>query len=149
MEFKDWGDTSTRGRKPILTFEQMEFYVKACQQTPTLASTEEDISALLLQERKQRYADKGIAYLDGDQPSKQACQNYITLLSCHQAMSIIDKAIQKTNTRHTAENSIRSTMSFLHTIATTHYIRGYHQMIFAKMFYPRRVKVQNIFILRY
>ena len=60
-------------------------------------------------------------------PSQTTLNNSKAVISSQSSISITTSAIQKTNNRFTAENSLISSMSFILVIASTHYMTTYDE----------------------
>ena len=56
--------------------------------------------------------------------SNSTVANYKALASVSSKAQIVNTSQQKTDNRHTAENSVMSTIAFLFTVATTHLFVG-------------------------
>ncbi len=122
MIFGKWGETITRGRKAIATIHEMRNIIQKIHMTPGRVFGEEELKQQLHNLRKTSLMKQNIAPIGQlSKISESSCTNYKTTAGCLGNISFVSNSVIKSNTRYTAEHSLMSTMSFLHTIATTHY----------------------------
>ena len=85
---------------------------------------DKEIVDAILKKNQDRSIQQGIVPITiaGVRPSPKTIRNYKSLLAALPGVSVIRNAVQKTQTRYTAENSWMSSVAFMVLVAATHYI---------------------------
>ena len=83
---------------------------------------QQSIKKCIIEEKEKSVRQKGLVPICVNNFSHQTTRNYMALFAEHPGINLKKYAIKKTETRYTAENSIIAAISFLHLIATTHYV---------------------------
>ena len=114
---RDWGST---GRNPLLSNNDVTDMVAQLQSQPGRCMEKEDIRAAIKDKVKKNMEARGI--LSDFEPSEGTVENYRSLAAAQPNVSISKSSITKSKTRFTAENSLRSAMSFVLAVAATHFV---------------------------
>ncbi len=121
MILGQWDETITRGRKPFATISDIKDIVQSLKKTPGRVFGENELKEKLQKIRKQGLEKNFSAIGCLGKISNSSYTNYKTTTGCLGDISFVSNSIIKSNTQFTAEHSLMSTMSFLHTVATTHF----------------------------
>jgi len=114
---------TSAGRQPDLTVADVDALVElGTTGGRTLGS--EDIAKALTQARQSRARSRGDSTVSTPMPHRDTVRNYRQLAASSPIARITFSAVEKTENRFTAENSLRSAMSFLLTVASTSIILG-------------------------
>ena len=118
---KPWG---AKGRNPILDNSDLANITAKLNSEGGRCISKENVEAALVQHQKQELLNRGIQPLNSSSilPSQTTVRNYHSLMAAQPNVSITRTATVKSPTRFTAENSLRSAMSFILTAAASHFV---------------------------
>ena len=113
---------TTKGRKPIATFEEVQIMAEELESKSGLGWSSGEISNMLVEIQSKKTYDEGYFPLTTPTVDRKTVTNYTALLADQTNMSISQSCIIKTTTRNAAEHSLRGPISNLALIAYTHFI---------------------------
>jgi hypothetical protein len=102
----------------------MKSLAQNLEQTVGRTAGGKEIVNAIEQKQRKRALERGLVPITtkGVTPSPKTIWNYTAVLASDPEISVIRKAIPKTQTRYTAENSWMSSVCFMILVAATHYI---------------------------
>ena len=117
---KSWGET---GRNPYLDRCDVGDIVLDLQSNSGYCLDSKSLEATIAEKQKNDLLARGIQPLSSSNttPSATSIRNYKSLIAAQPGVSVARTAVIKSPTRYTAENSLRSAMSFILTTAATHF----------------------------
>jgi hypothetical protein len=113
-----WKET---GRKPLLSWNEVTDLAVDLQAQPGFCLDTNTLQTAIAEKQSTQLKAQGIQPLTIPAPSITSMRNYKSIIATQEGISIARTALVKSQTCFTAENSLRSAMSFIATVATTHF----------------------------
>jgi len=113
----------SNGRPRIVDDKDIHQIVSNMHNSCGHAYGKEDINNIIVDHQKKKILEanhKPLCFQD--EVNKNTLSNYVAQIALHGNISINQKVIPKTNTRITAENSSRGSISNVFLVATTHFV---------------------------
>ena len=105
---------TTKGRKPIATFEEVQIMAEELESKSGRGWSSGEISNMLVEIQSKKTYDEGYVPLTTPTVDKKTVRNYTALLADQSNMSISQSCIIKTTTRNAAKHSLRGLSAILH-----------------------------------
>ncbi len=114
---------STKGHPRIVDDKNIHEIISNMHNSRGRAFGKEDINNIIVEHKKKMIHDANHIPLSvHHKVNKNTLSNYVAHIALHGDISINKKAIPKTSTRITAENSSRGSISNVFLVASTHFV---------------------------
>ena len=109
------------GRQQIMSNEDLVECVKEFRKGTGKTIDVEEMKTIIQGHLRDKAERKGLVYSEKEIDITTA-KNYLVILASQDQMHLTNTTAPKTNARYTAENSLRSALTLLYVVATTHFI---------------------------
>ena len=117
----NWDDPT--GCPPLLDNENFKEFISHVSKDSGKTFSHDEISKFIETTNNKKIINAGLVpILDSSIPSRSATANYRAMVAADPNITIATSAISKTSSRFSAETSLRSAISFLMVVSTTHFI---------------------------
>ena len=116
---------SKRGRKPLLTVQELQQHFTENSLNKGFALDRDNVQHMLIKSKVDNHVASGLAYAEEQTVSDKSTRKYFALaLGSVPDVKIRNTVQQKNRTRVIAERSLRSCVSYLVSVAVSHYVIG-------------------------
>ena len=126
LKYHTWIDTSTTGTKPHLSEEKVQELIQLFKDSTEggASKSKADVITQITQEIKKQWNEKYKETYKHERIPEPTLRKYVNRVMGLPALNIFKSVANKTESRAAAEHSIRSTVSYVMTVLSTHYINA-------------------------